>query len=88
MEINSEDKEILERLESELWREETRFNIQRMNRDRPNLPFRSQAFSSRSIFVPIYLFNNSAAGLSRANPDVFWFRSICAPVANKISKVF
>ncbi len=31
MEINSEDREILERLESELWEEETRFNIQRMN---------------------------------------------------------
>jgi hypothetical protein len=31
MEINSEDKEILERLESELWQGETRFNLQRMN---------------------------------------------------------
>jgi hypothetical protein len=31
MEINNEDREILERLEDELWREETRFDLQRMN---------------------------------------------------------
>jgi hypothetical protein len=31
MEISSKDREILERLEEELWYEETRFNIQRMN---------------------------------------------------------
>lgn len=31
MEISSEDREILERLEEELWREETRFDTQRMN---------------------------------------------------------
>ncbi|WP_168494704.1 DUF4440 domain-containing protein [Anabaena sp. UHCC 0204] len=31
MEICSADREILERLEEELWRKETRFNMQRMN---------------------------------------------------------
>ncbi|NJK70246.1 MAG: DUF4440 domain-containing protein [Microcoleus sp. SU_5_3] len=31
MEISREDREILERLEEELWREETRFDAQRMN---------------------------------------------------------
>jgi hypothetical protein len=31
MEISSKDREILERLEEELWREETRFDLQRMN---------------------------------------------------------
>lgn len=31
MEINSEDRNTLERLEEELWREETRFDMQRMN---------------------------------------------------------
>jgi hypothetical protein len=31
MEISSEDREILERLEQELWREETRLDKQRMN---------------------------------------------------------
>jgi hypothetical protein len=31
MEISSKDREILERLEEELWREETRFDKQRMN---------------------------------------------------------
>jgi hypothetical protein len=31
MEINSEDRNTLERLEEELWREETRFDIQRMD---------------------------------------------------------
>lgn len=31
MEISSEDRETLERLEEELWREETRFDAQRMN---------------------------------------------------------
>jgi hypothetical protein len=30
MEISSEDREILERLEEELWREQTRFDTQRM----------------------------------------------------------
>ena len=32
MEISSEDREILERLEEELWREQTRFDMQRMNK--------------------------------------------------------
>ena len=31
MEIRSEDRELLERLEGELWREQTRFDMQRMN---------------------------------------------------------
>jgi hypothetical protein len=31
MEISSEDREILERFEQELWHQETRFNKQRMN---------------------------------------------------------
>lgn len=31
MEINSEDRNTLKRLEEELWREETRFDIQRMD---------------------------------------------------------
>jgi hypothetical protein len=31
MEINNEDSEILKRLEEELWREDTRFDIHRMN---------------------------------------------------------
>lgn len=31
MEINSEDRNTLERLEEELWREETRFDMQRMD---------------------------------------------------------
>jgi hypothetical protein len=31
MEINSEDQNTLERLEEELWREETRFDMQRMD---------------------------------------------------------
>ncbi|MCU0543120.1 MAG: DUF4440 domain-containing protein [Oscillatoriaceae cyanobacterium Prado104] len=31
MEISSEDREILERLEAELWREATRYDAQRMN---------------------------------------------------------
>jgi hypothetical protein len=32
MEISNEDRETLECLESELWREETRFDTQRMNK--------------------------------------------------------
>jgi hypothetical protein len=31
MEISSKDRETLERLEEELWREETRFDLQRTN---------------------------------------------------------
>lgn len=31
MEISSKDRETLERLEEELWREDTRFDTQRMN---------------------------------------------------------